>query len=329
MKLKIIFLFIILFLTMVLSLHAGPVVITWIDLWKFLTFQGMGDSHTILSQLRLPRIISAGLIGAALGSVGVVFQTLLRNPLAEPYTLGLSGGSALGAVLALNLALSPAIFWIPLLSSIGCLGSAGLVLILAHRQMEFESRSLILFGVMISLFFGAMVVTGLSILSPERLQAALFWLLGEFGTTRDQWIISLGPFLLFGILILIWRSDALDALSLGEARAMSLGFSPKKERTFFILICTLLTAFGVSIAGLIGFIGLVSPHVSRKLLKSSQHQIQLIGASLVGAILLIFADAIGRIAAGNIEIPAGSVAALFGAPVLIFLLMSQKNAQAE
>jgi len=329
MKIKVILLFFLLFVAMALSLHAGSVTIEWTELWRFLTFRGTGDSYIILSQLRLPRILSAALIGSSLGAVGLVFQTLLRNPLAEPYTLGLSGGSALGAVLALNLGLTPAIFFIPLLSSLGCLGATGLVLILAHKQLEFESRSLILFGVMISLFFGALVVTGLSILSPDRLQSALFWLLGEFGTTRDQWIINLGPILILGLVLLILKHRALDALSLGEARAMSLGFSPRRERTQIILICTILTAVGVSITGLIGFIGLVSPHLSRRLLKTSSHHSQLMGSSLVGAILLIFADAIGRIVAGNIEIPAGSVAALFGAPVLIFLLMSRHHAHAE
>jgi ABC-type Fe3+-siderophore transport system permease subunit len=329
MKVKIVLLFILLLVSMTLSLHAGVIEIRWIDLLKFLTFRGDGDGYIILSQLRFPRVLSAALIGGSLGAVGLVFQTLLRNPLAEPYTLGLSGGSALGAVLALNLGLTPAIFFIPLLSAIGCLCATGFVLVLAHKQLEFESRSLILFGVMISLFFGAMVVTGLSILSPDRLQTALFWLLGEFGTTRDRWILTLGPILLIGVIILVLKSKALDALSLGEARTLSLGFSPKKERTELILICTLLTAIGVSIAGLIGFIGLVSPHLSRRLLKTSSHFYQLLGTSFVGATLLIFADAIGRTVAGNTEIPAGSVAALFGAPVLIFLLVSQKNASAE
>jgi iron complex transport system permease protein len=313
---RVFLLFVILAASMILSLRIGTVAIPWDELF----------SSDIISQLRFPRILSAALIGGSLGAVGLVFQTLLRNPLAEPYTLGLSGGSSLGAVLALNLALTPSIFWIPFLSTLGCLGATLLVLILARRQLEFESRSLILFGIMISLFFGAIVVTGMSVLSPEKLQSALFWLLGEFGTTRDQWIYFLGPLLGAGFLLLLFKSEALDALSLGEARTLSLGFSPQRERVQLILISTLLTAFGVSIAGLIGFVGLVSPHLARRFLKTAHHQQLLLSSALIGGTLLILADTIGRTVAGNVEIPAGSVAALFGAPVLIYLLVSQSHA---
>jgi iron complex transport system permease protein len=169
----------------------------------------------------------------------------------------------------------------------------------------------------------------MSVLSPEKLQSALFWLLGEFGTTRDQWIYILGPLLFTGFFLLLFKSNALDALSLGEARALSLGFSPQRERVELILISTFLTALGVSIAGLIGFIGLVSPHLARRFLKTSGHKLLLLGSALIGGTLLIFADTVGRTAAGNVEIPAGSVAALFGAPVLIYLLVSQSHAPTD
>jgi len=167
LKIKLFILFCFFIASIFISLHVGSVPITCEEIFKFITFR---NSSIILSQLRWPRILSAALIGGSLGSIGLVFQTLLKNPLAEPYTLGLSGGSSLGAVLALNLALSPPLFWIPFLSSIGCFVATLLVLLLARRQLEFESRSLILFGIMISLFFGALVVTGMSILSPEKLQ---------------------------------------------------------------------------------------------------------------------------------------------------------------
>lgn len=323
MRKKIFILFVLLIVTMLFALRVGSVQVGWDQILNFLKFSG---SSIILKDLRWPRILAAALIGGSLGSVGLVFQTLLQNPLAEPYTLGLSGGSSLGAVLALSLALTPSIFWIPFLSTMGCFIATLLVLVLARRQLEFESRSLILFGIMISLFFGAIVVTGMSVLSPEKLQSALFWLLGELGTTRDQWIYFLGPLLVVGLFLLQFKSKALDALSLGEARCLSLGFSPQRERVELILISTLLTAFGVSIAGLIGFIGLVSPHLARRFLKTSRHKVLIFGSALIGALLLVLADTIGRTVAGNVEIPAGSVAALFGAPVLIFLLVSQSHA---
>ncbi|MDZ4678225.1 MAG: iron ABC transporter permease [Oligoflexia bacterium] len=312
------------------SLHRGHVEISFNEIMAWLTKQNMSDeSAFLISTLRFPRTLAAFIIGATLGVCGLVFQTLLRNPLAEPYTLGLSGGSCLGAVAALTFSLEPPEFWIPTLSTVGCLSATLLVLGLGRKKLSFESRSLILFGVMISLFFSAAVVAGLSILSPQKLQTALFWLLGEFGTSRDIWIKSIGPVLVAGMLIILFKSRGLDALSLGEARALSLGFSPRKERVVLILICTLLTALSVCISGLVGFVGLVSPHLARKFLKTSRHHTLVIGSAFTGAILLTLADSIARSALMTTEIPAGSISALIGAPVMIFLLLGYKNASVE
>jgi iron complex transport system permease protein len=313
-----------------LSLHAGSAHLNWSEISHYLAGQNLNEqSSFIFAHLRLPRTEAALVIGASLGAAGLVLQTLLRNPLAEPYTLGLSGGSSLGAVTALYLSLEPSTLWIPLLSSAGCFFAVILVFGLAHRKVVHESQSLILFGVMISLFFGALVVAGLSILSPEKLQTALFWLLGEFGTSRDQWIFHLGPALIFCLVILFLKTNALDALALGEARAVALGFSPKAETRILIFICTILTSLSVSIAGLVGFIGLVSPHLARRFLKTSNHRYLLIGSILIGAGLLTVADSLARTLAGTGEVPAGSIAALIGAPVLIFLLMRKNYASAE
>jgi len=327
MKLKFLLMLVFLIAVSFWSLKTGSTSVTWSQIFEFLSLSPQASA--ILTQLRGPRILSAALVGGSLGIVGLVFQTLLRNPLAEPYTLGLSGGSSLGAVLALNLALTPSLFWIPFLSTVGCFTSAFLVLILARRQLELESRSLILFGIMISLFFGALVVTGMSFLSPDKLQGAMFWLLGEFGTTRDQWIYFLGPMMILGAILLIFKARSLDVLALGEARGLSLGFSPQKERVQLIIISTFLTALGVSIAGLIGFIGLVTPHLVRRFLKTSRHKILLLGSGLLGSTLLIVADTVGRTVAKNIEVPAGSIAALFGAPILIYFLVGQSHASTD
>jgi iron complex transport system permease protein len=317
-------------LAVLFSFHSGPVEVPWNEIFLFMTGRYDNEqAHYIITALRAPRTLAAFGIGGALGAAGLVLQTLLRNPLAEPYTLGLSGGGALGAVIALAFALEPASLWVPALSAVGCLASSGLVLALGRKSLEFESRSLILFGVMISLFMGAVVVSGMSVLSPDKLQAALFWLMGEFGTSRDSWMQFLGPCLILLIGILFTQSGALDALSLGEARSVSLGYSPSRKRILLILICTLLTAFAVSISGLVGFVGLVSPHLARRASRTSRHSYLLVYSVLIGAALLTFADSLGRSIAGTTEIPAGSVAALLGAPALILLLMRYRHAPAD
>jgi iron complex transport system permease protein len=312
------------------SLHSGPANTPWGEIFAYLRGVTLDPQSMILIQaLRAPRTIAALMIGASLGVSGLILQSLLKNPLAEPYTLGLSGGSSLGAVIALNLGLQPALVWIPALSTAGCLAATVIVLGLARRRLEFESRSIILFGVMVSLFFGALVVSGMAILSPDKMQAALFWLLGELGTSRDEWIYIMGPVLALGLVFALIKARALDALVLGESRTLSLGYSPRLERGLLILLCTILTALSVSIAGLIGFIGLVSPHLARRFVLSSRHSVLMAGSSLIGASLLAFADGIGRVVAGTTEVPAGSVAALVGAPILIFLLVDQRHAPVE
>ncbi|MCC6276846.1 MAG: iron ABC transporter permease [Oligoflexia bacterium] len=283
----------------------------------------------VISELRMPRLVATILVGLSLGSCGLVLQSVLRNPLGEPYTLGLSGGGALGAVIALGLNLEPWYLWIPGFSFLGCCLSAVIVLGLSSRTFGFQSRSIILFGIMVSLFFGALVVTIMSLLNPEKLQAALNWLLGEFGTTRDRWSYALFLPMVFLYFILLKLAPHLDALSLGDSRALSLGTGPKTYRIRFVIVATLMTAMSVTVSGLIGFIGLVSPHMARRLTKSSKHRGLLIYSALIGASLLTWADATGRLLSPDREIPAGSIAALLGAPLLVFLLMRPGHAQAD
>jgi len=336
---KLIIAFLITLLCMLWSLHVGTAPISWSNIFSWLSSlfaHTTADNNLtsdqnffILSTLRGPRTVAAFGIGAALGATGLTLQTLLKNPLAEPYTLGLSGGSALGAIAALTFNLEPATFFVPLASVMGCVLAVSLILALTWRRLHYESRSLILFGVMTSLFFGALVVTLLAFLSPDKMQAAMLWLLGEFGTSRDLWIFKLGPVIFICFALLMWRAKSFDAMELGDARMLSLGFSPRQEKLIAVILCTLMTALAVSIVGLVGFIGLASPHISRRILKSSQHQWLLPASALTGGTLLIAADNLGRILAKNSEIPAGSISALLGAPVLIALLVRRHHATIE
>jgi iron complex transport system permease protein len=325
------------FLGFALSLQAGAAHVSFTDYWQWLMHslnpqnypELSSQTATIISEIRLPRTLAAALVGFALGASGLTLQTVLRNPLGEPYTLGLSGGGALGAVVALALELQPWTFWVPAGSVLGCCAAAALVLGFSSRSFGHQSRSLILFGMMISLFFGAAVVTLLSVLNPEKLQQAMNWLLGEFGTTRDQWSYHLWPMILGLFFLLIAFAKHLDHLSLGSSRSLSLGTSPKLYRGFFIIITTFITAMAVSIAGLIGFIGLVSPHIARFLIRTSRHKTLLMASSAIGSGLLLISDSLGRLINTNSEIPAGSISALIGAPILIYFLLRPGHAQAD
>jgi iron complex transport system permease protein len=314
--------------TALISLKLGAARISWEEVFIFLSDPDRHshlphDTLTILRDLRLPRTLASIIIGATLGLTGLMLQSLLRNPLAEPYTMGLSGGSAFGAIVALALGLEPARVWLPIISAAGCFLALAIVVLLGGRNLNLGGRTFILYGMMTSLFFGALVVTGMSFLPANKVQVAVFWMMGEFGTTRDSWIYQFGPILIAGWLLLFRQHRALDALTLGDARTLSLGFEPKKHKIVITVLSGIFTALCISIAGLVGFIGLVSPHLARRLLRTSAHRFLMVGTLLIGAVLLTLADTVGKSLGGTTEVPAGSIAALIGAPLLVVVLRSQ------
>ncbi len=330
MNRKFLFLGILVIVSGFISLKSGSTNISWAQIFEFIFHtHAESDSAVTLSTIRWPRTISVFYVGSVLAVAGLVLQSVLRNPLADSYTLGLSGGSAVGAAVALQLALLPTFFWIPLFSNIGALLSVFAVLFLARQTLKYESRTLILVGVMASLFLGALSIFFISLLPIEKSQAAIGWLMGEFGSTRDDWapllMLLSAPLLGF----MFYHSRKLDALSLGDVKTLSLGYSPKREKVTFIIISTTLTAFAISVSGLIGFVGLVSPHIVRRFLKTSINKYALPASFLTGGSLLLLADSLGRVILQDREIPAGSLSALIGAPVLIYMLLEKKNAQNE
>lgn len=326
---KHVIIFLISFFLFITSLKLGAIHTTWAELFSWLTGTPTNDTETLFSKVRLPRTLAAFYVGSALATGGAILQSILRNPLADSYTLGISGGSAVGASLVLVFSLAPQMLWIPIFSNIGALLVLLLVLSLSLRTMQSGSRTLILIGLMISLFFGALSVFLVSLLPADKNQSALAWLLGEFGSPRDSWaylfLFISTPLTLF----LIFKSKALDALALGEVKAMTFGYKPKKEKIIFVSISTVLTSLAITLSGLVGFIGLVSPHIARKWLKTSKHFHILISSHMIGGCLLLCADTLGRILIEDREIPAGSLSALIGAPVLIYLLLGKSHAQTE
>lgn len=277
-------------------------------------------NSVVFWDLRLPRTLTAIFVGASLGLGGALLQTLLRNPLAEPYTLGLSGAASFGAVVAIALRLTPFSFFMPLLATIFCLITSVIILIISWNRKMQTSKNLILTGVMMSLFFGSLVVLVMSMLRPGEIQTAMFWMIGQIGTERDQdWFYVAIVF----VCVLIWsyvKSRDLDRLLLGEDIANTLGSSVRSLSFQIVLAVSFLIAISVSVSGLIGFVGLLAPHLIKLVFKTHRHLKFLTATVLFAALLLLTSDIFARLIGGDRELPTGGLTALLGAPVLIYLL---------
>ncbi len=274
----------------------------------------------ILFDLRLPRTLALISIGASLSLCGVLLQTLLANPLSEPFTLGLSGTSTLGAVAFLFFGFSPQWLSLPIGSLAGSFLALILILSLQNR-ISSKSNGLILTGVMLSFFSGALVTLIISIMDPYQMQQAIYWMMGQVGSPRDSWSYFL--FLVFIIIFFFFysRRANLDKLLLGSDAAKNLGVNVDREKLYIVVLCSVLTALSVSISGLVGFVGLVAPHLSYTLMNSRRHGVSLSLAPLLGASLFLFADILSRVVSQEVDVPAGSFMALVGAPLLIYFLI--------
>jgi iron complex transport system permease protein len=275
--------------------------------------------RSILVHLRIPRILLAFAVGAALGITGAALQALVRNPLADPYLLGLSGGAGLGAVAAI--ALDVASPWgVPVAAFVGALAAIALVYrlaLVAGRRLD--PRVLLLAGVVVSAFTGA-VMSVVLVLSPApQLRSAFLWLLGGFGSASWQ---GLGVLALYGsvpAVVLLAHARQLDLLSLGEEPAQYLGLEVEWSRRVVYLSASLLTAAAVAVCGVVGFVGLVVPHAVRRF-TGPLHTSLLPAVALAGGTFLVLADAVARTVASPLELPVGVVTAFVGVPLFAALL---------
>lgn len=318
-----IFLFLILNLAMIaVSLATGAGQTSFQELFSFLN-SSLSDPtlNYIFSGLRIPRTFALVSIGLSLGYSGVILQTLLNNPLSEPYTLGLSGGATLGAVLALLIGAEPIWLTLPFGATLGCFLVTLFILVFSRKVILWKSNSMILIGVMVSLFCGAFVTLIISLLEPSKIQLAIFWMMGQVGSPRDAWWPYLFLIFIASFGYALLNRIHLDRILLGDEIASNLGTDINSKRNIFIILVCFLTAMSVSIAGLVGFVGLVSPHISYALLKSRRHSKTLILSPLVGSFLFLTSDIISRKIATDTEIPAGSLMALIGAPILVWFLI--------
>ncbi|HET9275508.1 MAG TPA: iron ABC transporter permease [Gemmatimonadales bacterium] len=280
---------------------------------------GDGPGADIVRELRLPRVLLAFLVGGGLGVSGATLQALVRNPLAEPYLLGISTGAGLAAVLAIALGVGGG-WGVPLAAFLGALGAIGAVYRLsAVAGRRLDPRILILSGVVVSAFLQALSSAVLTLSDAAQLRNAFLWLLGGFSAASWTALAVFGAYAALPLAVLWLSSRSLDLLSLGEEPAESLGLDVVRARRRAYLATSLLTAASVAVCGAIGFVGLVAPHALRGLLGPGHRR--LLPAVFVGSgAFLVLADTVARTVARPLELPVGVVTALVGVPVFATLL---------
>lgn len=275
----------------------------------------------ILTQIRLPRVLLAALVGGALALCGAVMQGLFRNPLADPYLLGIASGATAGAALVIALRLD--IYWgaVPVGAFLGGVLAVAIVYRIAQtRWAQLDNYALILSGVALAALFSA--VTSFLLFYAGASQDArrlLFWILGGLGGAQWVYVLGLlGTLLGAGIILVLFARD-LNALALGEEMAAHLGIEPRHLRKILLFAVTVLTAAAVAVSGTIGFVGLIVPHILR-LIVGPDHRLLLPASALGGAVLLTLCDALARTVLAPAELPIGIITALLGAPFFLFLL---------
>jgi iron complex transport system permease protein len=340
-KLIIIVLIIALMLSIILSLNVGFAQIPFSTILKILAKQvpflgNLVDSSNvsyveeiIILQIRMPRILAGALVGAALAAAGVVYQGIFKNPMADPYVLGVSAGAAVGASLAIVLGIG---FTLLEGSAVAFSAFAGslLAVFVVYNISRVGSRvpvtTLLLSGIAVSIFLSAIVAV-LQVIAGERLHVVVFWLMGGFSYVewKDVWITL--PLVCLGTVAIYFYARDLNLLALGEETAQHLGVDVEKVKKFLLVFGSLITASAVSISGLIGFVGLMIPHMTRILI-GPDHRILLPTSTIIGATLLVICDAVARVVVSPVELPVGVITALSGAPFFIYLLRKKKEAYA-
>lgn len=278
---------------------------------------------TIIWEIRMPRVILSALVGVLLATSGVILQGILRNPLADPYILGVSSGAGIGAAIALALPFSfvmLGISSIPLFAFLFALISVFVVYRLSQVKGRAAPETLILAGVAVAAFASA--VLSLIIIVSGRLQAIYFWLLGSLSLSSWSDVWNILPYTIFGLVIAYFFSKELNALLLGEEIALTLGVEVEKIRVWLIVVASLMTAAAVSVSGLIGFVGLIIPHFVRILI-GPNHRWLVPFSALGGAVLLVVADTLARTLFSPMEVPIGVIMSLVGAPFFLYILRTR------
>jgi len=305
-------------LIFIISLSIGSVDISTKQLLHALWIQDDSMASSVVLDLRLPRTVVGFMVGAMLALAGALMQVLLRNPLAEPYVLGVSGGASAAVLVAMLSGLSG--FWISGSAFMGAMISMLLVFGLAHGKGDWSPARLLLTGIVIASGWGALISLILSITQGSQLRGMLFWLMGDLSYAQySHWALMV---LITCLIISLMISRNLNILARGELQAATLGVSPRKIRYIVYFLSSLLAATAVTLAGNVGFVGLVVPHAIR-LMVGSDHRILLPAAFLLGGCLVMLADCLARTVIAPQQLPVGVLTAILGIPVFLVLLRRQ------
>jgi iron complex transport system permease protein len=317
------------------SLSLGAVTIPLSRTWSILfhrlfglTTEWSSRDSSIILEVRLPRTISGVLVGAALSLAGAVLQALLRNPLADPFVLGISSGAAVGAVLAILVGLGSTFlgsYAVPGAAFGGALLTLLLVYSIARIGGRVPTQTLLLSGVIVSSFFSAIIMFLISATSNEKIYNVTFWLMGSLEYLASQSLGVMFLYLLVGGGVLFALARDLNLLALGEETASELGVEVERVKKIAFVFASLITGAVVSVSGLIGFVGLVVPHLVR-MIWGPDHRFLLPASALMGGILLVVADTVARTIVAPSEVPVGVVTAMGGAPFFVYLLRKKGHA---
>jgi len=301
---------------LILGLAVGGVSLSLGDLWR-----GTGpsaESARLVASLRAPRVLLAALVGACLALAGAALQALLKNPLADPFLIGTSGGAATGAALASLFGVSPLLS--PGAAFAGAAVSSVAVAALARRGGRLDLQRLLLAGLIANAFFSAVLLGVFSLASAETARTMLFWMMGSLADASFGKPLALLPYAAAGAAALIGFASRLNLFAVGEENAAALGVDTERAKVLVFLAASLLTGAAVAFAGVIGFVGLLVPHAARRLIGNDQRSL-LPFSALLGASLLVAADAVSRFAAAPSELPIGAITAAIGAPLFAWLLL--------
>ncbi len=317
-------LLLLLLISVVISLLSGEVKISLLRLPEILS-DHQSIEYVVLSKIRIPRLILAASVGGALSLSGAVLQGIYRNPLVEPYTLGISGGAALGVSIAIVFGLNTISFLtLPLFGFAGAIISLFLVYFLSLKRSGLSVNSMLLIGVMVSFVSSSAMMFMMSITTSDNIQNIVFWVMGSLDET-NQWLIRIAFWSsVSGLLLAYFFAQPLNALRLGDAKARHLGINTNLTIRILFFLASLLTGIAVAVAGVIGFVGLVIPHLIR-LAIGNDYRILLFGSFLGGAIFLILSDTIARTIISPNELPIGVITGLAGGIVFIAVLSRSKS----
>ena len=327
----------------VLALNLGYAHIPFSDILTILAKQvpvlenlvdSSGVSQTaevIIVQIRLPRVICGALVGAALATAGVAYQGIFRNPMADPYVIGASTGASVGSALVIVLGVGVSLLGVntlQILAFVGSLTTVLLVYTISRVGSKVPVTTLLLTGIAVSLFQNAIVTYMKTIASDKLLHGLTFWIIGSLAPTENwEKVWAILPLIIVGAAVAYMYARDLNILALGEDQAQHLGVEIERVKRILLVSGALMTAAAVSISGLIGFVGLIIPHLTRVLI-GPDHRVLLPTSAIVGASFLMICDALSRVIMGSGEAPVGVITALSGAPFFIYLLRRKRKGYA-